>query len=234
MREIVEEFQQLSAKIKEMQEVTDHKRKTGAFIGVVGIVILAFLTPVTAGLSAAIAAAAAGAVAAAAGIGAAVGGAVGGAVAATGGAVIVKANITKIMAERGGEEKVQQWGKELIALVEPMKEDLDEIKTTCEQLQEESAKVQAENTQTDMEKFQRILSRVSLLKSLSEGALIESLSVLRVLGNMELIGIVFRVTPTPEVDKKLGDAIIQSADQSEKVVNEFNEMEQKLRGFRGH
>lgn len=209
MRQIVEELLEISNYIKKMQRKTDTVRYYGAYAGggLTGLVMVASIVaaPFTAGASIAA-------------IGAA--------------AAVVAANITKRMSESGSTKKVEELGKEFMAIVEPMKKNLEEIKTTCEKLEKKSAETQAENSLTDVEELQRFLRRVSELKEKSAGVLAESVSVLYAISQLLILIVsIFRVTATCENDKQLEEAIIQSADQSQKVVEEFNEMRNELGEF---
>lgn len=214
MRKIVREFQSISNEVKEMQEKTDTARKVGAVIGGIGtgaILVGLTLVPFTGGLSLAVA-----------GVGAAVGG----------GATVVGSNITKMWSESRRAEQVEMWGEEFMKKVEPMKKNLEDIKMTCEDLEKKSAEAQAENTVTDVEELQRTLRRVSRLKEMSSGLLFEANILLAsVDGLVKLIKQIFRVTATPEEDKKLSDAIINSADQSQKIIEGFDKMTTELRKF---
>ncbi|XP_035848910.1 uncharacterized protein LOC118493378 [Sander lucioperca] len=58
-------------------------------------------------------------------------------------------------------KKVEELGKDFMEIIERLKKDLEEIKRTCEKLEERSTELQAGITLTDMEDFQRILRRVS-------------------------------------------------------------------------
>lgn len=220
MREIVEEFLRISNKIKDMQWKMDTVRNVGAVTGgaavaaavVIGASIVA--APFTGGMSLPFGAAAIGQVFAASGV------------------AVVAANIRKMMSESGSAKKVEELGKEFMAIVEPMKKNLEEIKMTCEKLEEKSAEAQAENSLTDVEELQRCLRQVSELKEKSAGVLTESVSVLYAINQLLILIVsIFRVTATPENDKRLEEAIIQSADQSQKVVNELYEMRNELGDF---
>lgn len=216
MRNIVREFQSISNEVKEMQEKTDAARKKGAVTGGIGTgAILGglVLAPFTAGLSLAV-----------------VG--VGAATVVGGGATIVGANITKMWSESRRAEQVERWGEEFMKKVEPMKKNLEDIKMTCEDLEKKSAEAQAENTVTDVEELQRTLRRVSRLKEMSSGLLFETNILLAFVdGLVKLIKQIFRVTATPEEDQKLRDAIINSADQSQKIIEGFDKMRTELRKF---
>lgn len=216
MRNIVREFQSISNEVKEMQEKTDTARKVGAVTGGIGTgAILGglMLAPFTGGLSLAVAG-------------------VGAATAVGGGATVVGSNITKMWSESRRAEQVEMWGEEFMKKVEPMKKNLEDIKMTCEDLEKKSAEAQAENTVTDVEELQRTLRRVSRLKEMSSGLLFETIILLAFVdGLVKLIKQIFRVTATPEEDKKLRDAIINSADQSQKIIEGFDKMTTELRKF---
>lgn len=216
MRMIVREFQSISNEVKEMQEETDAARKKGAVtagIGTGAILGGLVLAPFTGGLSLAVAG-------------------VGAATAVGGGATVVGSNITKMWSESKHAEQVERWGKEFMRKVEPMKKNLEDIKMTCEDLETKSAEAQAENTVTDVEELQRTLRRVSRLKEMSSGLLFEANTLLAFVdGLIKLIKQIFRVTATPEEDQKLRDAIINSADQSQKIIEGFDKMRTELRKF---
>lgn len=213
MREIVEAFQKISEKVKGMQQTTDKVRTIGVATGVAAIVAIGtsiLAVPFTGGTSLAVGAA------------------------LSGGFTVVGANVTKMWLESGNAQEAENLGKEFMAMIEPVKETLEEIKMTCEELEKKSAEAQAENALTDMEEFQRILRRVSELKTKSRGALNSSSLVLNVMNQLlVLIVAIIRFTATPEQDLKLREAIIQSADQCQKVVNEFDEMKKELTEFTG-
>lgn len=216
MRNIVREFQSISNEVKEMQEKTDAARKKGAVtagIGTGAILGVLVLAPFTGGLSLAVAG-------------------VGAATVVGGGATVVGSNITKMWSESRRAEQVEMWGEEFMRKVEPMKKNLEDIKMTCEDLEKKSAEAQAENTVTDVEELQRTLRRVSRLKEMSSGLLFETNILLAFVdGLVKLIKQIFRVTATPEEDQKLRDAIINSADQSQKIIEGFDKMRTELRKF---
>lgn len=216
MRQIVRKFQSISNEVKEMQGKTDKARKAGAVTGGIGtgaILGALMLTPFTGGLSLAVAG-------------------VGAATAVGGGATVVGSNITKMWSESRRAEEVEMWGEEFMAKVEPMKKNLEAVKMTCEDLEKKTAEAQAENTVTDVEELQRTLRRVSRLKEMSSGLLVETNILLAFVGGLvKLIKQIFRLTATPEEDKKLSDAIINSADQSQKIIEGFDNMRTELRKF---
>ncbi|XP_044189110.1 uncharacterized protein LOC122968169 [Thunnus albacares] len=218
MRHIVRRFQEIAAEVREMQETTDGVRTAGAVGGGVGVgvgLLALVAAPFTGGASLVVAAGAAGTAAA-----------VGGA------ATVVGANISKTMKEKGSAEKVEELGKEFMEIVEPLKNKLQEIKTTCEKLEQRSTEALTDNTLSDVREFHMILGRVSKLKEKSEDILVIVLEGMGIIHNLILFLLrVFRVTATPEEDKKLRDSILQSADQCQKVVNEFDKMKNELGNF---
>eukprot|EP00064_Thunnus_orientalis_P023681 superscaffoldBa00009210_g23935 len=209
MRHIVRRFQEIAAEVRKNQETTDGVRTRGAVVGGVGLLAL-LAAPFTVVVSLVVAAG----------------------TAAVGGSFVVGANISKMMKENGSAKKVEELGKEFMEIVEPLKNELQEIKTTCEKLEQRSTEAQADNTLSNVEEFQTILRRVSELKKKSEGILVVVLEGMGTIGKMvTLLLRVFRVTATPEEDKKLRDSILQSADQSHTVVDEFDKMKNELGNF---
>lgn len=220
MREIEGKFHKIADKVKAMQKVTDKVRTGGAVGGGIGLGVAALgliVAPFTGGLSLVAATA--------------IGGAVG---AAVGGAVVVGTNITKTMTENGSATEVVILGEEFLKIVEPMKNDLEEIKTTCEKLEQKSSEVQTRDTLSDVEKLQRILRQVSELRTKSEDVVDIAVVMTQAIQNMVLLFVnILRPTATPKEDKKLTDSIINSADQCQKVVSEFNGMKKELEDLTG-
>nr|XP_033502454.1 uncharacterized protein LOC117269520 [Epinephelus lanceolatus] len=206
MRQIVGEFHKIVDEVKKMQQKTDEQRTAGAFVGGVGGVglgVMILAAPLTGGLS----------LLAAGGLAAAV----------------VVANETKTREEKESVRKVEELGKEFMEIVESLKNNLEEIKTTCEELEKRSAGGQAADTLSDMKEFQRILGRVSERRRRTGEVLVVTVTVLKVIGNMlQLVLSVFRVTATPEEDQELRDSIRQSAVQCQKVINAFDQMKKEL------
>ncbi|XP_049459820.1 uncharacterized protein LOC125905698 isoform X2 [Epinephelus fuscoguttatus] len=253
MRQIVGEFQKIVDEVTEMQQMTDKVRRAGAVGGGVGLGLMILAAPFTGGASLLAAGGLAAAAAGGGGVAAAVGGGVGGVggvglglmilaapftggasllaaggLAAAGGAV-VGANVTKIREEKESVRKVEELGKEFMKIVESLKNDLEEIKTTCEELEKRSAEGQAKRSLSDMEAFQRIVGRVSELRRRTGEVLDVTVTVMEIIHNLFMFIVsVFRVTATPEEDQKLRDSIVQSADQCEKVINAFDQMKKEL------
>lgn len=145
---------------------------------------------------------------------------------------VVCANISKILNEKGSAKEVENLGKEFMKIVKPLKNDLEEIKTTCEKLEQKSTEALAGKTLTDMEDFQGILRRVSDLRKTSGDAIFVVVGVIGLIQNLvTLVVNVFKFSPTPEEDKKLRDAITQSGDQCQKVNQEFDKMKNALKDF---
>ncbi|XP_038590339.1 uncharacterized protein LOC119914866 [Micropterus salmoides] len=213
MRQVVGEFKKIAAEVRKMQEKTDKARTIGVVAGGIGLGVLVLAAPFTGGLSL-LGAGAAGA--------------------AAGGATVVGANIVKTMTENGSAKEVEKQGKKFLEIVEPLKNELEEIKRTCERLEEESAAFQAENTLSDMEEFQRILRRVAELKQESQGAVDVAVLVMGLINDLLVLLVnVFRLTPTPEEDRKLTASILQSADQCQKVSDQFLQVKNELSSFTG-
>ena len=59
-----------------------------------------------------------------------------------------------------------------------------------------------------------------------------TIAVMGIIGDLLMLVIkVFRVTATPEEDKKFRQSIILSADQCQKVIDNFNKMKKELKVF---
>ncbi|XP_078101586.1 uncharacterized protein LOC144514275 [Sander vitreus] len=235
MREIVREFRKMADEVRKMQQRTDTVKTAGGVTAGVGLGLLALAAPFTGGTSLAAAAAfTAGAL-----------------VAATGGSVISDANEKKTRKENESEKKVGELGKEFMKMVDRLKNDLEEIKRTCEKVEQRSAELQAENTLTDMkrmcekveqrtaecqaevnltdmEEFHSILRRVSELADRIEEVLSAAVKVMSSISDLLLI---FTVTATPEKDIKLRNSIMQSADRCQEVVDDFDQMKKELKDF---
>ncbi|KAF3701665.1 hypothetical protein EXN66_Car017353 [Channa argus] len=205
MRQIAAEIQKLADDVKHMQMLKNSYRIIGGVVLTLGAV-----APLTGGISLAAA----------------------GAVATFGGATVVYTNVKQMLEEKQSAKIVEELGKEFMEIFEPMKNDLEDIQTTCEKLEQKSAEVQAKNTLSDMEVFQRILKRVSELGKNTKKALIVAVTMVGIIRDLLVLLLgVFRVTATTEEDQKLTDAIIQSADQSLKTIDEFKKMKEGLREF---
>ncbi|XP_028273803.1 apolipoprotein L4-like [Parambassis ranga] len=216
MRRIVDELKKIIEELKVEQERKNRQRKIGAAVtGVGGLAAAAvFAAPFTGGLSLAVA------------------GAVAGAAAAGGGGTVVHANVTKLRLEAESANKVEKLGKEFQLIVEPLKKILEEIQTTCERLEQKSTELQAKHTLRDMEEFKEILRRVSALKKRSEGAVETAVILIQEIANLLVFIVnVFRIFPTPEADEKLRESIRESADQCQRLIDEFDQMKKELRSF---
>lgn len=136
----------------------------------------------------------------------------------------------KIKPKRRFAEEVEKLGKELMAIVEPMKKNVEGIKMACEKLEKESAEAQAKNILTDMEELQRLLRRVSKLKRMSAGVL-DDLGELKqaIDGIREHMQKVLINNTTPEEDEKLRNCIIQSSNKTQSLVDECAVMKTDLR-----
>ncbi|TDH02489.1 hypothetical protein EPR50_G00173690 [Perca flavescens] len=132
------------------------------------------------------------------------------------------------MKENGSVKKVEELGKEFMEMVEPLKKDLEEIKRTCEKLEQRSAELQAGITLTDMEEFQRSLTRVSELAGRSRVVLSASAILM---SSIDVLLLLIRVTATPEDDDKLRNSIIQSADCFQMIIGDCEKMKEELKDF---
>ncbi|XP_031177007.1 uncharacterized protein LOC116065611 [Sander lucioperca] len=224
MREIVREFREIAAKVRKMQERTDKVRRTalGMPLGLLaGGAAVAAAGTEAAGAAAAAVIATVGTI----GVGIAAGSAI----------LVAGANVTKGRSESGSVHKVKQLWKDFMEIIEPLKNDLEEIKTTfkkleqrsaeetkktCEKLEqrsaEETVQLQAEKTLTDMEDFQTL----TVVSILGRGE-----------GVMSAMWNVFTLTASPEEDRKLTDSIIQSADCCQEVIDDLKKMKEELKDF---
>lgn len=208
MRQIVSKFQKISDEVKEIQERTDQQRKEGrewAEAPFNNIGSTWGFSLLAAPVTTVV-----------------------------GTVLAVSANITKILRENGIVEKVEALGREFISTVDPLKKKLEEIKMLCEKLEQKSTEVQAKYSLSDVEDFQRTLTRVSQLGKKSREVLGVTVLVLGIIGQMVgLVVQVFRFTSNSEDDKKLRDFIVQSADKCQNVVDNFAEMKTELRESTG-
>ncbi|XP_031145839.1 uncharacterized protein LOC116043376 [Sander lucioperca] len=208
MREIVREFREIAAKVRKMQERTDKVRRTA--LGMPLGLLAGGAAVAAAGTEAAGAAAPVIATVGTIGVGIAAGSAI----------LVAGANVTKWISESGSVHKVKQLWKDFMEIIEPLKNDLEEIKTTCKKLEqrsaEETVQLQAEKTLTDMEKFQTL----TVVSILGRGE-----------GVMSAMWNVFTLTASPEEDRKLTDSIIQSADCCQEVIDDLKTMKEELKDF---
>ncbi|XP_039635492.1 uncharacterized protein LOC120545312 [Perca fluviatilis] len=210
MRQIVRKFREIPDEVRKMQKRTDEVKRLVTGV----LVVSAIIMPI--GLLAGRAVVAEATLwpsAAAAAVITTVG-TIGSVLAAGSAIVVACANVTKGISENGSINKVKQLGKEFMEMVEPLKNDLEEIMRMCEELEQRSAERQAGITLTDMEDFQWIVSELGR----SDG----------VLSTMWKF---FTPTATPEEDRKLRDSIIQSADLSQKVIDDLKKMKEELKDF---
>ncbi|XP_042365883.1 uncharacterized protein LOC121960290 [Plectropomus leopardus] len=203
MLSIVREFEKVADDVRRMQRETDTARTVGAVVAVGSLVA----APFTGGLSL---------------------------LAAEGGAaVVVGANIVKMIKEKGTVEKVERLGKRFMELVEPLKSKVTEISEMCEELEERSIGSQAKRVKLDVEEFGWILDRVSELARRTKEVRTVFILVCSFMANMwGLILRIIRVTTSTEDDEKLIESILKAADQCQKVVTECDRLKTKLEVFR--
>ncbi|KAG8010403.1 hypothetical protein GBF38_009398 [Nibea albiflora] len=140
--------------------------------------------------------------------------------------------VTNAFRESGKAYQVEKLGKEFTEIVVPLKNDLEQIQKTCEKLEQKSSEVRAKCTLEEMEEFEKILRQVSELGEKSEGVLGVVVTVLGFIGDLLMLVVnVIAATVSTEVEEGLRDSIIQSADQCQKVVREFETMKKELEEF---
>ncbi|XP_044189111.1 uncharacterized protein LOC122968170 [Thunnus albacares] len=149
-------------------------------------------------------------------------------------AVAYSVNIGKVIKQTGIANKVEEQGKEFMEIVEPLKENLEEIKTTCEKMEQRSTELQVGLTLSDVEEFRWLITRVPELKEMSRETLSVTVEVINIMKKMLLFVVkIVRDCLTLEEDKELRDTIYKSADQCQKVVDKFDKMKNELRNFTG-
>lgn len=151
MREKIEDMKKIGDKVREMHRELEKLKVAGYF----GVLAWAAVGLFTGGLGLLPAGAA----------GAAIGGAAG---ALGGGAAVVASNRDRCLKEKKFLKKVENLGNEFRRIAEPMTKSLEEIKETCQKLEEKLKKVQSEKTQREDQEFEEFLKQVSDLKEKSE------------------------------------------------------------------
>lgn len=132
---------------------------------------------------------------------------VGGIVATFGHAVGVAVNVTKTREkENNFGKEVAKLGERFMQMVEPLRSEVEHIKTTCAQLEEKSRGVEAECVLADLEELEKILLE---LRTRS--------------GKLR-----------HEEDKQLSDVIINSGRCCQKVINELEAMKKNLNDIAEH
>lgn len=157
---------------------------------------------------------------------------VGGLVAAFGRAVGVTANVAKTVKENSFGKEVAKLGERFMQMVEPLRSEVEHIKTTCEQLEEKSRGIQAECVLADLEELEKILlelrTRSRKLSSVILAVIQEINTTLRIITNF------FRLTGRPEEDKRLSDVIMSSGHCCQKVIYELEAMKKDLKDIAKH
>lgn len=208
MTEIERKFQDIADEVKAMHKVTDRTRTVGATgLGIFALGVIA--APFTGGMSFTAAA-----------------------VGATGGFAVVGTNVKKTFKESKSIKEIETLGNEFLEIVKPLRDELENIMKTCEKLEEKSKEVQAADTLADLEALQKILQKVSELRSRSGDVIHVAFLLMQVMKKMVVLLIsIFRVTANPEEDKKLTDSITESARLCSKVMQEFKGMKEELQRF---
>lgn len=200
------ELQKIADEVKVMQKVTDKAQLYGAVCGVIGLGLGIITAPFTWGTSLV---ATTGAV--------------------VGGGLVVGAYITGSVKESRNAEKVKHLGGEILEILEPMWDSLEEIKMTCDNLEQKSEERQAKDALSDVEELQRVLGQVSELKRASERMFHLTSALMRKIRAMAMK--LFMVTATPK--ENFPNSIISNAHQYQKVVCELRSMRKELSVFTG-
>lgn len=157
---------------------------------------------------------------------------VGGIVATFGRAVGVTANVTKTVKENNFGKKVGKLGERFMQMTEPLRSEVEHIKTTCEELEEKSRGIQAECVLADLEELEKTLlelrTRSRKLSSVVLAVIQEINTTLRIITNF------FRLTGRPEEDKCLSDVIINSGRCCQKVIYDLEAMKKNLKDVVEH
>ncbi|TMS01131.1 hypothetical protein E3U43_004192 [Larimichthys crocea] len=141
-------------------------------------------------------------------------------------------HVTNAVIESGKAHQVEKLGKQFMKIVEPLKNDLEQIQTTCEKLEQKSSEVRAKYSLKEMEEFEGILRRVSKLGKTSEGVLGVVVTVLGWIGDLLMLVVnVIAATVSVEAQEELRASIIESAERCQKVVHEFETMKEELTEF---
>lgn len=211
MRQMVVEFEKVADRVRKLQERTKHRLEpiTGG-IGLLLCVVALLSAQLAEGASLALLALVTGA--------AVFGGAAG---------FRLATGLYRSFTERESEGQVKELGEELMESVEPLRKDVEEMKRMFQKV-ELSAVAQAEHTLKEVEEFQRTHRRVCEqgLRRTGEvsGAVLELIHDV-ITGTVSL----FRLTASKDQERQVLDSIIQSADQSQRLVEGFHRMKEKLK-----
>ncbi|XP_008406188.1 uncharacterized protein LOC103464116 [Poecilia reticulata] len=139
-------------------------------------------------------------------------------VASTGAVSVVGSNLIKIITERKKAKEAGGKGEQFVEMLKPLKRMLKVTKATCNLLEEESYEVLVKYTLRDVDKFLVLLKKVKVLKEMSESVLI--------------LGTLISITPTPEAQQEIRNAIKDAALQSQKITEDFAKIKQKLSDYK--
>ena len=117
-------------------------------------------------------------------------------------------------------------------LVQPLMNNLEDIKTTCAKLEEKSTEIHAECVLGDLVEFEKILSdlrpRSRNLSSIVLAVMQEVNKPLRIITNF------FRVPGRLEEDKRLADIVLNSALCCQKNIQDLDVMKKDLKTLGDH
>ncbi|CAN9504615.1 unnamed protein product [Ophioblennius macclurei] len=153
------------------------------------------------------------------------------AAAVLGGAAVTVVNVGRLMKKYRIAHKVEQLGKNFMEAAGEMRARLEGIRTSCQLLEEDSAEVQAAETLKDLKELQEILQQISELRSCSGGLSGIGAAILDEVRDLaRLLASTLRITVVRQ-DRTLGEAVVQSAEQSEKVTTDFCLMRDELQNI---
>lgn len=216
MKEIARELRRRSKKVKEVQRKTKINRMIGAAsagLGIAGVIAAVFLASEKA------------AVMALGGCAAVIGG----------GSVVVGANLDKAEEEKTSMETVEKLGKEFMAIVSQLKDDLEAIKKVSEEFKEKSSSLktttgkQTKRVLSETKQLEKLLDRTATLAERSRQVVDVAVNMER--GVVEMLYVVTQITSTPDEDAALRECIAGSAERCEKTLTELAKMRKVLKDF---
>ena len=215
MKTIARELTKRSVNVKEVQRKTNTTRVIGAASAGLGIAVglaAAFLGSERAVLMT-----------------------LGGCAIAIGGGSVVKANLEKAKKEKTNMETVEELGKEFMAIVSQLKDDVEAIKTVSEEFEKKSSSLKTTTEQqtkrflSETKRLEKLLNQTAALAERSRQVMDVAFYMERGVG--EMLNIVTQITSTPEEDAELRECIAGSAECCEKTLTELANMRKVLKDF---
>nr|XP_020492630.1 uncharacterized protein LOC109986352 [Labrus bergylta] len=128
--------------------------------------------------------------------------------AGSGAAAVFVSNVTKTFKENTSLRKVEELGRELVKISESQKSNMEET-----------------TSRTELDAFHTRLSRVSEGRAVS---VFEALTIRRAIQTLLMLMMnICKVTATPEEDQTFRESIAWSAEQSQRVIEEFIRIRQQ-------